>query len=92
MLHCRAQQAQWFWRPASKAVGEKAQVPPQVEHRKGIAETSTRPSRYEELPCKTWSLRSPDLSGSRVSGLTGMLAPMGIPWNGWFGWTFGSEI
>lgn len=70
----------------------KAQVPHHVEHREEIVETSTRPCRYVELPCKTWSLRSPDPSGSRVRGLSGMLVPVGIPWNEWFGWNFGSEI
>lgn len=31
-----------------------------------------------ELPCKSWSLRSPDSSGSRASGLPGMLVLMGF--------------
>jgi hypothetical protein len=38
-----------------------------------MVETSTG---YAELPCKSWSLRSPDPSGSRVSGLFGMLVPV----------------
>ena len=49
--------------------------PPHVEHRKGMVETSTG---YAELPCKSWSQRSPDPSGSRVSGLSGMLVPAGM--------------
>lgn len=46
MLLHRAAQAQYVVTAASpEAVGEK-QVPPQVENRKGIAETPTRQCRY----------------------------------------------